>query len=440
MTTLDILRSRLAGSAKLAADAAKKLSLDDMAKNDKYIHSVGLRVSDRKKKVLSSSKSNESPSVVEDLSGIVVNDLSMAARKHNRPTIAKHQRSPRVEATRNQVSTATHQHPMSQMQKPSVAAVYNLNEGRNIFKQSVFKDGSDGQDSTLTERKTRRNGHSEVRGIGLAASLANSSPESPGLRTKSILLVNELQAHILTDLNYDSDTDSSDDSLSPVKSKIDIEMGKLGNSALHDQLEHELEDSISRQLSLNGPANADKGKGVHRFMEMTTRLETEREMLIKSERTARESTQNHADKINERESTAGEETNNALKAGLAWVRNVAAPRLETVSKHLLTKVSEPELRNKSTPHRTSQDPNIGPRYPVRHDSSDDIITSTSTAVLSVNDMAELERIRERSSTSKLQALLQTCIDNQRFLFVGVTLVVALFAYFYSRHRSVNDVL
>ena len=227
-------------------------------------------------------------------------------------------------------------------------------------------------------------------------------------------------------------------------------MVRLGNAAPHDQLEQDLEESLSRQNSLNGPTNNDENKDVHRFMKMTARLETEQEVLLQSQRTARESTPTYADRIHnrsgfgtqdKRSSTAREQTNNALRAGLAWVRNVASPQLEAISKQLLTKAAEPGSSNKSNLHRPSRGPTIGPRLTIRDDfEEEEIITSTSSAFLSAQDMAELKMIGMRNSTSKLQALLQTCIENPRFVFIGLTLVLAVFTFFYSRHRSVDDVL
>lgn len=93
---------------------------------------------------------------------------------------------------------------------------------------------------------------------------------------------------------------------------------------------------------------------------------------------------------------------------------------------------------------------IGPRDNINpstrknnwQDDDERIIVSTSAVFLGEQDTAELERIRMRhnSATSGLAVLLQICIDNQRLVFVGATLVLSLFAYFYSRRRSVDDVL
>lgn len=475
MSALDIIRSRLAESAKAAAGAAMQLSsLDDLAQNDEYVQSEGLRVSEKKKRPSSASSTSgnsKSPSVVEDLSGKFVDALSMAARQQHRQQRAI--RTPRVEveSSRKQKvksmegaqpsrSMSRHQ-PRAQTQKPhlipSVAALYGQNEKKIVSKQSSIKDG--GQKQALVHKSTQRNGHSEGRVIGhptfgekKITSLATlpSSPGSPGHSTKNVLLVNERQAHILNELDYDSDTDSSDDEILLRKSQHNIEVVRLGNAAPHDQLEQDLEESLSRQNSMNGPTNNDEDKDVHRFMQMTARLETEREVLIKTQRAAREYTLAHSDRIdnrsdfgaqNKRSNTAGEETNNALRAGLAWVRNVASPQLEAISKQLLTKAAEPGLSNKSNLDRPRSGPMIGPRHTLRDDSvEEEIITSTSSAFLSARDMAELEMIGIRNSTSKVQALLQTCIENPRFVFIGLTLVLALFTYFYSRHRSVDDLL
>jgi hypothetical protein len=479
MSALDLFRSRLAESAKAAAGAAMQLSsLDDLAQNDEYVQSEGLRVSEKKKRPSSASSTSgksKLPSVVDDLSGKFVDALSMAARqqhRHQRPVSEnKPIRTPRVEdeSSRKQMlksmegaqssRSMSHHRPKAQQKPhliPSVAALYDQNEEKIVSKQSSIKDGV--QKQALVHEMTQRNGHSERRGTAhptLGASKITSlvtlpsSPGSPGQPTKSVLLVNERQAHILNELDYDSDTDSSDDEFLPIKSQHDIEVGRPGNAALRDQLEQGLEESLSRQITLYGPTNNDEDKDVHRFMRMTARLETERELLIQSQREARESTPTYADRIDngslgaqdKRSNTAGEETNNALRAGLAWVRNVASPQLEVMSKLLITKATEPGLSNKSSLDRPSRGPMIGPRHTLRDDYEDEkIITSTSSAFLSAQDMAELEMIRIRNSTSKLQALLHTCIENPRFVFIGVTLVVALFTYFYSRHRSVDDVL
>lgn len=421
MSALDAFRSRIVESAKVAANAAKSgFTLDDLAKNDEYIHSEGLRISDKKKKkkVPSSASNGEVvPSAVEDLS-------ERLPDRQQRQTIAQKQSSPRVDNSRKQ----TQYKPQL---IPSVAALYDQNDKQHKFsKQSAV----DGRQNNGTFSST---GHEHNRQAKFDAEKnTTANPSSPA--TKSILLVNERQAHILTELDYDSDTDSDEDEFSPLKSMNDIELGRRqDNAALYDQLENELNESISRQTVLNGQTIGEKVKGVNRFMEMTTRLENEREMHIKSQLAAHESTPNY--RIHDRNGIAGEEPINALKVGLAWVKNVAAPQLEAVSKQLLTRISEPELRNKNTPDHSSIRGFVnGQHRPIRRDSKDDIMISTSTSVLSANDMAELERIRVRSSTSKLQALTKAC--DHRFVFIGLTLVIALFVYFYSRHRSVHDVL
>mmetsp|Transcript_7018 Transcript_7018/g.15975 ORF Transcript_7018/g.15975 Transcript_7018/m.15975 type:complete len:492 (+) Transcript_7018:152-1627(+) len=490
MSAMELFRSRVAESAKAAAGAAKQLSsLDDMAQNDDYIQSEGLRVSDKKEYTSSASSfsenNSEMPSVVEDLSGKFVDALSTAARKHSRPRPV-HEKNPRtspdhrgrqsttVDVARKQMrkskedinpsKTGPHR-PKSTTQKPqlmsSVAALYDQNKQKNASKQSATRD--ENQKQPLMRKKTHHN--REERGDKYSASKINQSPRSlatipssPGQQT-NVLLVNEHHAHILHELDYDSDTDSSDDE-QPRKrqndsSGSDIEMGILGNAALHDQLEQELEESISRQNSLNGPTNDNKEKDVHRFMRITADLESEREVLLKSLETVPESTPtNNADRAGKpsvswaqgtHRGSAGEETNKALRAGLSWVRNVASPQLEALSKQIMTKVSEADVSKKSSPEQQRAwrgGPMIGSRHPPPTGNGveeEKITVSTSASFLADEDMAELERIRMRNSTSKLKALLQICVGNPRLAFIAVTLIFALFAYFYSRHRSVNDV-
>jgi hypothetical protein len=462
MSALDLFRSRLADSAKAAADAAMQLSsLDELAQNDEYVQSEGLRLSGKKKHDLSASSASGSPalpSVVENLSGKFVDAISIAARQqqHQSP-VSETIRTPQIDSRKqkgismdsSQSSRSMSRHqPRAQTQKqqliPSVAAFYDQNEKKIVTKQSAIKVGS--QKKASVRNTNQLNSNSEERVIGRATldateieSLATISI-SPGSPTKNVLLVNERKAHILKVLDYESDTDSSDDETSPRKSHYDAEVGRIENAALNNQFERDLETNIYPRTIPSRPTNDDGHKDVHRFMTMTTRLETEREALMQSQKSTREFTPTNAGRIDihdglwahdKRDNTTMEESNGGLTAGLAWVRNIASPKLQAISKQLLMKISEPELHSR---------PMIGPQHLTNKSDEEEIMTSTSAAFLSAQDMAELERIRMRNSTSKLLPLLQSCSENPRFAFIGVTLVLAVFAYFYSRHRSLDDVL
>ncbi|KAL7550049.1 hypothetical protein ACHAWF_013294 [Thalassiosira exigua] len=471
---MDLFRSRVAQSAKAAAGAARQLSsLDDMAQNDDYVHSEGLRISDTKEPPSSASSyagSSELPSVVEDLSGRFVDALSTAARKHNVPArVANEQdsldsrnvvrqplhRDLETEQKRESMATAK-RHPTTHRPKltaqapklvPAVAALYNEN---GKIKSDTNRPGAEGgRKQPHAHNKTHHQNRPKDKGgkSALKADLSHASIPSPGHQT-NVLLVDERHAHILHELDYDSDTDSSDDDEPRIRS--DLELGVLGNSALPDQLEHELEESIERQNSLNAPTNGNNQKDVHRFMKMTADLESEREVLLKSLESGPQPTPTNENanvpwSQDVRMSTAGEETNKALRAGLSWVRNVASPQLEALSKQIMTKVSEADKTRKHLSEQTlpGRGPMIGPRHPPRAEAATDHekITLTSSATfLADDDMAELERIRMRSSSSKMGSLIQACLDNPRLSFIGLTLALALFVYFYSRHRSVDDVL
>ena len=488
---MELFRSRVAEeSAKVAAAAMQLSALDDMAQQDEYVQSEGLKLSSKKKKECNSSASSmsgnsELPSIVEDLSGRFVNALSTAARK-NSTTPPRHPYKDKVRGE-NQLdvqSKPLEKHIIKSAggikatsktnNKPqlisSVAALYdqNTNEKSGALKQSTTTANDDRQPSVQHHKKSLHKTHFEKRGDISSASKTNDRSERHNTIPKSpktdVLLVND-HAHVLHQLDYESDDSSGDDSdehQSTTKPQnSDIEMGNLG---LANQLEHEIEESIIRQSSLTGPTEIDnKQKDVNRFMTMTANLENERERLLQSYETESTPTDYHADTAKNTPSSVlwaqgtrscakgeeivkkdlHEETNRALKAGLSWVQQVASPQLQALSKQIMTKVSpNDDMRQSSSEQYTRKGPMIGSRFSpaVREKSEEKIIVATSAAFLADDDMAELERIRLRNSTSKLQSFIQSLQKDKRLSFIVVTLIFALFAYFYSRHRSVDDVL
>lgn len=483
---MELFRSRVAQSAKAAAVAARQLSsLDDMAQSDEYVQSEGLRVRDARdfpSSASSRSENSEVTSVVEDLSEIFVDALSTAARKHHRPPSEKNQRTPhhlhqarqntlngeegdnKNEPRENRRHTVTHrQKAETQKTKlmPSVAALYDqTDKKRNVLNQSATR--GKGLKQSSAHKKNRHDGLARKRGGNSSTPKADLSlatiPSSPvGGQKTNVLLVNEKHAHILHELDYDSDTDSSGDEES--RKDSDLEMGVLVNVALHDQLERELEETIERQNSLTGPTSEREQKDVNRFMTMTANLESERdreqEALLRPLESVPESSPTNFDDSRRagnangswtndmRKITAGEETGKALKAGLSWVRNVASPQLEALSKQIMTKVSEADvIKSCSEQQLPRRGPAIGPRHspPTENAGADQITMTTSASFLADEDMAELERIRMRNSPSKVRILIQSCLNNPRLAFIVVTLIAALLAYFYSRHKSLDDVL
>jgi hypothetical protein len=429
----------LAQSAKVAAGAARKLSsLDEMAQNDDYVHSDGLRLSSGKKAISSASSSisdkSDLPSVVEDLSGRFVDAVSMAARKkHRSPT-----RAPDNNTT-NSVDigkkSSTNLNPNAKTKSTSaniqllksVAVLYDETNNVDAFKQYT---GEEGRISSFNSSHTP------------CATIPTSIVgQQPDVQQHNI---HTTKPNFLQELEYESDTDSSSDDERPKKqSQYDIEMTRPISVAINNEIEC-------------GITSGHVEKDVNRFMKMTNQLESEREMLIQSQKSWSESSSstttndtNRMPTTNGTTTAPGDDTHRALKAGLSWIRNVASPQLETFSKQLLTKFSESDLVG-SNQSNTGRKPMIGPRDNInpstrKNDWQDDderIIVSTSAAFLGEQDTAELERIRMRhnSATSGLAVLLQICIDNQRLVFVGATLVLSLFAYFYSRRRSVDGVL
>ena len=70
--------------------------------------------------------------------------------------------------------------------------------------------------------------------------------------------------------------------------------------------------------------------------------------------------------------------------------------------------------------------------------------TTSSTFLSADEIAQFEQMKSKSSQSTLVATIASLVEairgNQRMAFVAVTMVLSLFVYYYSRKRSVDDVL
>jgi len=451
MSAMELFRARVAESAKAAAGAARQLSsLDEMAQNDDYVQSEGLRVSDKKDRTSSASSftdNSEIPSVVEDLSDKFVDAFSTVARQHNRPRPVSKSHHSSGQST--PLESGSDRKVIPREQKQSQKPKPSSSKPKLVSSVAAFYDQND----------KIRNASAEKRGSKTSALKTDQSlkslatiPSSPEKKA-NVLLVNGHHAHILHELDYDSETDSSDDEnsreLGNNKSDADLELGRLASAA---ELEQELEESISRQNSLNSPTGGTHQKDVNRFMKMTADLEIEREALLKPLETVPESAPTNSYRTDganglwtydTRGGSAGEETTKALRAGMSWVRNVASPQLEAFSKQIITKVSDSDLGKKAKSERPQRGPMIGPRHNgnTKNDVHEEKITmTTSASFLADDDMAELERIRMRNSPSKVMVLVQTCLGNPRLAFIAVTMVLALFAYFYSRHRSVDDVL
>ena len=254
-----------------------------------------------------------------------------------------------------------------------------------------------------------------------------------------------------SDDDSDSSVDSDDDKQQSISNKPqhdnDIEMGTtLG---LANQLEFELEEI--RQHSITNPNvsrnenNSDKPKDVNRFMTMT--LESERERLLQSYELTpppnNNGNRNNKPNVN-RKPDLHDDANKALKAGLSWIQNVASPQLQTLSKQVINQVVSPDDKRQSNKQQNhKRGPMIGSRFtPTRENSEENITMTDSAAFLADDDMAELNRIRMRNSSTlppQLQSLLQALKKDKRLSFIVLTLIFGLGAYFFSRH-SVDDVL
>eukprot|EP00956_Cyclotella_meneghiniana_P008972 scaffold12308_cov74-Cyclotella_meneghiniana.AAC.10 len=376
-----------------------------MAKNDEYVQSDGLNI--RKKNNDQDAAKifvGKTSSVTENLSDRFVDAISTAAKPKNREAIKPKNRG-------------------------GIPKTNSLNNGRDVvsgkvvlsdhkFSTSVLSFDNQETSSAISSRQ--KSNTRQIQKSNGTIYARKTSSEATGI------IVGNQHAHILHQLHYESDDDSSgDDSMG------DLELAR--NNSLSDALEHELNMTLQHQSQYE-----EKKRDPNRFMTITE----ERECLLPSHSTSSNNAILKAE-FNTHTSnqfTAGMETRNALKAGLSWVKNVATPQLQAMTQNIVTKVAEND--SKLFPTNTNK-PMIGPRQnkldTTNHD-EDEITMTSSAAFLADTDMAELERIKSKHSSSQITLLLNNCVENPRLAFVAATLVFALFVYYYSRKKSVDDVL
>ena len=188
-------------------------------------------------------------------------------------------------------------------------------------------------------------------------------------------------------------------------------------------------------------------------MKMTEELESEREVLIARPITATTTNNYLADERGGglwnnnntlRGGSAGDETNKAIKKGLDWVQRVATPQINAISQHIMKVADNSTSRadnSQSSNNDKSNGPMISSRSKLHYKESDEeknITMTTSSNFLSADEIAEFEKMRSKSSL--LVSVYEAIKGNQRLAFVAFTLLLSMFAYFYSRKRSLDDVL
>lgn len=425
---IEEFRARVAESAAAAQKAARHLSsLDEMAEKDEYIQSPDLNVSKKRNKTMGhesssssfsdANSSSEMPEVVEDLSTRFVDAISKAARSPSRaPSVASSKastprtQSPAFELATNKKTDTNHTSKPALM--PSVAAVYEQNNRKKT--------------PVPPKQKPKQ-------------------PQLSNMQNSKATPINEQHAFLLQQLDYDSDSDSSDG-----------EHSEDSNSQMHNAL-HEMECEVHESEVIQESLSNNIRKDPNRFMKMTADLESEREALITNKIPPSTMTDSsYKNNTNERDGvwasnnalrggTAGEETNKAIKAGLSWVQKVATPQLNAISQHIMTRVADSSRAN-----NTQISYGIKPMIPSRSKPEDtvsdeeNITVTTSSTFLSADDLAEFEQMKSKSSQSPLVTMVLPVVEaikgNQRMAFVVFTLILSLFVYYYSRKRSVDDVL
>ena len=406
MSALELLRSRVLAAKEAVKDVA---NMDEMARGDAYVNSEGLKLSGRKGPRFADDdqRRRELPAVVDDLSGRFVDALSTAARPRPRTPPRETLRNLEEEHSKQQTGETTADTSISMPSGPVSSATPSLKSKR----------------STAGER-----------------------PPKPVRQSPEVVILKE-HAHILHQLDYESDESSSDEGTTgeTSSSRRDHDGSRDGVARVAENLEHEL-DTIRRKIE-----NVDEPspRHEHRFMQVGADLEAEREALLKSLEVNRPPVavagkeSNPGDSCNNNKCTPGYETQQALRSGLSWVQRVASPQLERLGRQIMNKV---EQQRGSPDNRSVQSPSIGPRHDPMKSMTDPqeqaIIMTTSSTFLSIEEREEMERLAQRhSSSTTLSGLVHSYfLANPRLTFVLLTLVLSIFAYLYSRKRSVDDVL
>jgi hypothetical protein len=423
---IEQFKARVAESAAAAQKAARQLSsLDEMASNDDYIKSPDLNVRTKTKKGMGSESSSSSfsdansaseiPAVFDDFSARFVDVISKAARPSPSRSGASSAASSKASSPRTQSPTLESTMKKTEIQTTKAMLIHEQNGRKNAQLQP--------------KQKTKQQQQSNKK------QLAKAPKANP---------INEKHAFILQQLDYESDSDSTD-------SEQSTDTHSQSKNGLHDELEYELKECIAKTVS-----NIIEKKDPNRFMKMAADLESERDALIANTApTSKTIAPAHKDcedgraglwgNSSLRGGTAGEETNKALRAGLSWVQNVATPQLNAISQHILTKVADTS-RTDNSQSIASGGPIIPSRSKLVTKESDEenITMTTSSTFLSADEIAQFERMQSKTSQSIISAMVLPLVEaikgNQRLAFVVFTLLLSLFVYYYSRKRSVDDVL
>jgi hypothetical protein len=296
--------------------------------------------------------------------------------------------------------------------RPSVAAVYE--------QQRKNKATAQDQEQQRKKKATAQEQHQKQQ---------QKSKEDPKQNSQNPKAnpIDEKHALLLQQLDYDSNSDSSDDEQS-----ID---SQSHNNPLNEM------DVCSHQS-----ASSTNSKDPNRFMKMAEDLENEREALILKNTMVSKKSALSKEYCNDGRGSGlwgidnALETNKALKASLSW--------LSHQSQNILTKVADASRADgrQSRSNNSTNGPMIPSRQQLYKESvEEDMITmTTSSTFLSADEIAEFEQMRSKNSHSVIAtvgtSILEAINKNQHLAFVAFTLLLSLFAYYYSRKRSVDDVL
>ena len=127
---------------------------------------------------------------------------------------------------------------------------------------------------------------------------------------------------------------------------------------------------------------------------------------------------------------------------LAWFRSVAAPHIQHVTRNVVAKIKERTAEE--APAKSPKSGRDGPFSKIHRTSllghgedtaKDEYRTAESSSFLKDEEQAELDRLHASASVD-LVTMFSTALQRKsKFIFIGFTLILAFFVYFYSMHLT-----
>ena len=135
------------------------------------------------------------------------------------------------------------------------------------------------------------------------------------------------------------------------------------------------------------------------------------------------------------------------KDNFGWLREIAPPQLQSVSKNIASKWKEHKIgerfRNSILPLSESglNSRNVSSRMErpehieMKKIDENEFVQRDSNSLLARDEQAEWERIKARSSPSLFQKLFEFWMEYDDYIFIAFSLTLMIYVYFYVNHHT-----